>query len=122
MEKVMIKITIAGRPNTGKSTLFNGLTGTRDALVHDRPGVTRDSLTGTMRDRTYQITDTAGLENAKTGIAADSTNMALDAIAASDAVLFVVDGRTGITGADLDWARLVRRKTRAPVLLLANKC
>ena len=64
----MIKITIAGRPNTGKSTLFNGLTGTRDALVHDRPGVTRDSLTGTMRDRTYQITDTAGLENAKTGI------------------------------------------------------
>lgn len=118
----MIKITIAGRPNTGKSTLFNGLTGTRDALVHDRPGVTRDSLTGTMRDRTYQITDTAGLENAKTGIAADSTNMALDAIAASDAVLFVVDGRTGITGADLDWARLVRRKTRAPVLLLANKC
>lgn len=118
----MIKITIAGRPNTGKSTLFNGLTGTRDALVHDRPGVTRDSLTGTMRDRTYQITDTAGLENAKIGIAADSTNMALDAIAASDAVLFVVDGRTGITGADLDWARLVRRKTRAPVLLLANKC
>ncbi len=117
----MMKVTIAGRPNTGKSTLFNGLTGTRDALVHDRPGVTRDNLGGVMRDRPYQIMDTAGLENAKTGIAADSTNMALGAIADADAILFVVDGRTGLTGEDLDWARLVRRKTRAPVLLLANK-
>ena len=121
MEKVMMKVTIAGRPNTGKSTLFNGLTGTRDALVHDRPGVTRDNLGGVMRNRPYQIMDTAGLENAKTGIAADSTNMALGAIADADAILFVVDGRTGLTGEDLDWARLVRRKTRAPVLLLANK-
>ena len=117
----MMKVTIAGRPNTGKSTLFNGLTGTRDALVHDRPGVTRDNLGGVMRDRPYQIMDTAGLENAKTGIAADSTNMALGAIVDADAILFVVDGRTGLTGEDLDWARLVRRKTRAPVLLLANK-
>lgn len=117
----MMKVTIAGRPNTGKSTLFNGLTGTRDALVHDCPGVTRDNLGGVMRNRPYQIMDTAGLENAKTGIAADSTNMALGAIADADAILFVVDGRTGLTGEDLDWARLVRRKTRAPVLLLANK-
>lgn len=117
----MIKITIAGRPNTGKSTLFNGLTGTRDALVHDRPGVTRDTIGGVMRDRTYQVYDTAGLENAKTGIALDSTNMAINAIMNADAVLFVVDGRTGLTGEDLDWARLVRRKTRAPVLLLVNK-
>lgn len=117
----MMKVTIAGRPNTGKSTLFNGLTGTRDALVHDRPGVTRDNLGGVMRNRPYQIMDTAGLENAKTGIAADSTSMALGAIADADAILFVVDGRTGLTGEDLDWARLVRRKTRAPVLLLANK-
>ena len=116
-----MKVIIAGRPNTGKSTLFNGLTGTRDALVHDRPGVTRDNLGGTMRDRPYQIMDTAGLEKAKSGIAADSTNMALGAIADADAILFVVDGRTGLTGEDLDWARLVRRKTRAPVLLLANK-
>lgn len=121
MEKVMFKVTIAGRPNTGKSTLFNGLTGTRDALVHDRPGVTRDTIGGTMRDRPYQIFDTAGLENAKTGIASDSTNMAIASIMNSDAVLFVVDGRTGLTNEDLDWARLVRRKTKAPVLLLVNK-
>lgn len=117
----MLKLAIAGRPNTGKSTLFNALTGTRDALVHDRPGVTRDIVSGQMRDRAWTVADTAGLENAKSGIAADSTTMALDAIAKSDAVLFVVDGRTGLTPADIDWARLVRRKTKAPVLLLVNK-
>ncbi len=117
----MMNITIAGRPNTGKSTLFNALTGTRDALVHDRPGVTRDCMTGQMRDRPYNVCDTAGLENAKSGIALDSTNMAIGAIAGANAVLFVVDGRVGLTGEDLEWAKLVRRKTRAPVLLLVNK-
>lgn len=117
----MPKLIIAGRPNTGKSTLFNALTGTRDALVHDRPGVTRDTINGDMRDRAWTVVDTAGLENAKSGIAADSTNMAIDAITDADAVLFVVDGRVGLTPADLDWARIVRRKTRAPVLLVANK-
>lgn len=117
----MLNITIAGRPNTGKSTLFNALTGTRDALVHDRPGVTRDTITGIMRARNATIFDTAGLENAKTGIAASSTNIAMDAIAHADAVLFVVDGRVGLTASDTQWARMVRRKTRAPVLLLVNK-
>ncbi len=117
----MKKLIIAGRPNTGKSTLFNALTGTRDALVHDRPGVTRDSISGTMRDRNIDVFDTAGLENAKSGIALDSTNMALSAIASADAILFVVDGRVGLTAMDIEWAKMVRRKTRAPVLLLVNK-
>ncbi len=117
----MIKIVIAGRPNTGKSTLYNALTGTRDALVHDRPGVTRDTISGNIKDRGYLLYDTAGLENAKSGIALDSTNMAIDAIAKADGVLFVVDGRVGLTNEDLDWAKLVRRKTRAPVMLLVNK-
>jgi len=117
----MKKLIIAGRPNTGKSTLFNALTGTRDALVHDRPGVTRDSISGTMRDRNIEIFDTAGLENAKNGIALDSTNMALSAIASANAILFVVDGRVGLTAMDIEWAKMVRRKTRAPVLLLVNK-
>ncbi len=117
----MLKITIAGRPNTGKSTLFNALTGTRDALVHDRPGVTRDTISGRFHNRPYTLYDTAGLEHAKSGIASDSTNMAINAVANSDAVLFVVDGRVGLTNEDLDWAKLVRRKTRAPVLLLVNK-
>lgn len=119
----MIKIAIAGRPNTGKSTLFNALTGTRDALVHDRPGVTRDTICGQISGHPeYQICDTAGLESIKRGgIAADSTNMAIDAISTADAVLFVVDGRVGLTNEDIEWARLVRRKTRAPILLLVNK-
>ena len=117
----MPKLIIAGRPNTGKSTLFNALTGTRDALVHDRPGVTRDTISGNMRDRAWEIVDTAGLENAKAGIAADSTTMAMDAIAGADAVLFVVDGRVGLMPGDMDWARAVRRKTRAPVMLISNK-
>ena len=117
----MQKLIIAGRPNTGKSTLFNALTGTRDALVHDRPGVTRDTISGNMRDRAWEIVDTAGLENAKSGIAADSTTMAMDAIAGADAVLFVVDGRVGLMPGDMDWARAVRRKTRAPVMLISNK-
>ncbi len=122
MEKTMIKITIAGRPNTGKSTLFNALTGTRDALVHDRPGVTRDTMSGVMKHGGYTLYDTAGLENARSGIALDSTQMAFDAVASSDAILFVVDGRVGITNQDIEWAKLVRRKTKAPVLLLVNKC
>lgn len=117
----MIKVTIAGRPNTGKSTLFNALTGTRDALVHDRPGVTRDTVSGMFKQRPYTLTDTAGLERANAGIAHDSTNMAIDAVARADAILFVVDGRVGLTNEDIDWAKLLRRKTRAPVLLLVNK-
>ena len=118
----MARITIIGRPNTGKSTLFNALTGTRDALVHDRPGVTRDTIMGNIVDHPeYQLVDTAGLESARGGIALDSTNMAMDALAVSDAVLFVVDGRAGLMAEDMNWARSVRRKTRAPVLLLVNK-
>jgi GTP-binding protein len=121
MEKIMIKITIAGRPNTGKSTLFNGLTGTRDALVHDRPGVTRDVVQGTIANTDWQLFDTAGLDKTKTGIGLDSTNMALSAVARADAVLFVVDGRAGLISEDLDWARAVRRQSKARVLLLVNK-
>ena len=117
----MLKLIIAGRPNTGKSTLFNALTGTRDALVHDRPGVTRDVISGQIPNRAWTVMDTAGLESAKSGIAADSTTMAMDAIATANAILFVVDGRVGLTPADMEWARMLRRKTRAPVLLLVNK-
>ncbi|HNY25214.1 MAG TPA: ribosome biogenesis GTPase Der [Alphaproteobacteria bacterium] len=117
----MIKIAIAGRPNTGKSTLFNALTCTRDALVHDRPGVTRDVIEGNIPKTDWQIFDTAGLEKAKTGIGADSTNMAISAVEKANAVLFVVDGRTGLMPEDLDWARQIKRKTKAKVLLLVNK-
>ena len=117
----MKNIVIVGRPNTGKSTLFNGLTNTRDALVHDRPGVTRDTISGKIPNRPWTVFDTAGLENTKTGIEHDSTDMAIHAIENADAILFVVDGRNGLMPMDLEWAKLVHKKTKAPALLLINK-
>ena len=117
----MKNLVIVGRPNTGKSTLFNGLTNSRDALVHDRPGVTRDTISGNMPNRPWTVFDTAGLENAKTGIGHDSTNMAIHAIENADAILFVVDGRVGLNPMDIEWAKLVHKKTKAPALLLINK-
>ncbi len=117
----MKKLVIVGRPNTGKSTLFNALTNSRDALVHDRPGVTRDMVSLPMPNRPWTVFDTAGLENAKSGIAHDSTDIAINAIAGADAVLFVVDGRVGLNPMDIEWAKLVHKKTKAPTLLLINK-
>ena len=117
----MKNIVIVGRPNTGKSTLFNGLTNTRDALVHDRPGVTRDVISGKIPNRPWTVFDTAGLENTKSGIGYDSTNMAVHTIEKADAILFVVDGRNGLTPMDIEWAKLVHRKSKAPALLLINK-
>jgi len=136
----MFKIAIAGRPNTGKSTLFNQLTGSRAALVHDRPGVTRDYVAGELRveglDLRAELIDTAGLEKTKTGVAAMATEKTLQAIRDADAILFVVDGRAGLNPEDLDWAKILKRetmvchsreggnekrKTNKPILLLANK-
>ena len=117
----MKNIVIVGRPNTGKSTLFNGLTNTRDALVHDRPGVTRDVISGKIPNRPWNVFDTAGLENTKSGIGYDSTNMAVQTLEKADAILFVVDGRNGLTPMDIEWAKLVHRKSKAPALLLINK-
>jgi len=117
----MKKLVIVGRPNTGKSTLFNGLTNSRDALVHDRPGVTRDVISGQIPNKPWVVFDTAGLENTKTDIARNSTNMAIQTIQSADAILFVVDGRVGLNQMDLEWAKKVHQKTKAPVLLLANK-
>ena len=117
----MKNLVIVGRPNTGKSTLFNGLTNSRDALVHDRPGVTRDTISGNMPYRPWVVFDTAGLENAKTGIAHNSTNMAFGAIENADAILFVVDGRTGLNPMDIEWAKMVHKKSKAPAMLLINK-
>lgn len=117
----MKNIVIVGRPNTGKSTLFNGLTNSRDALVHDRPGVTRDTISGRVPNRPWTVFDTAGLENAKSGISQNSTDMAIKTIENADAILFVVDGRVGLNPMDLEWAKLVHKKSKAPALLLVNK-
>jgi len=118
------KIAIVGRPNVGKSTLFNRLTGTRAALVSDLPGLTRDRKQGEAELGGYaiEIIDTAGLEVASKGSIADRMRRQTEAaIAEADLVLFVIDARDGVTATDATFARTVRASGR-PVVLLANKC
>lgn len=117
-------IVIAGRPNVGKSTLFNRLAGKRLALVDDMPGLTRDRKEGEalLRERTVRIIDTAGLEEAADGsVAARMSSQSEGAIALADLVLFVIDARSGLTPADEQFADIIRSSGR-PVILVANKC
>ena len=117
-------IVIIGRPNVGKSTLFNRITGRRAALVSDMPGLTRDRREATVALGIHEVrlVDTAGLEEAAPGtIAARMTRQTEQALKAADLVLFVIDAREGITPADAAFARLVRAAGR-PSVLVANKC
>ena len=117
-------IIIAGRPNVGKSTLFNRLAGKRLALVDDMPGLTRDRKEGEalIGERTARIIDTAGLEEAADGsIAARMSSQSEGAIALADLVLFVIDARSGLTPVDEQFADIIRTSGR-PVILVANKC
>lgn len=116
-------VVIAGRPNVGKSTLFNRLTGKQHALVDDMPGVTRDRREGdaSLGGMEFTLIDTAGLEDAPEGsLAARMTAQTEKAIDDADVTLLVVDGRTGITPIDQHFAQLVRRK-KAKVILVVNK-
>lgn len=116
-------IAIAGRPNVGKSTIFNRLVGKRLALVDDQPGVTRDRREGEARigDFEFIAVDTAGLEDAeKASLAARMTAQTVSAIADADAVMFVIDARVGVTPEDRHFADIVR-KSGKPVVLVANK-
>jgi GTP-binding protein len=116
-------IAIVGRPNVGKSTLFNRLTGTRAALVSDIPGLTRDRREGTalLFGAAVRLVDTAGLEEAREGTIADRMRKQSEqAIKAADLVLFVIDARAGVTPADTAFARIVRQSGK-PVVLVANK-
>jgi GTPase len=118
------RIAIIGRPNVGKSTLFNRLVGRKVALVDDQPGVTRDRREGIGRiaDLTFTLYDTAGLEDAKKGTLEDRMSArAEEAIALADLVLFVIDARVGVTPTDKAYAQRVR-KSGKPVALVANKC
>jgi len=117
-------VAILGRPNVGKSTLFNRLTGTRFALVDDMPGVTRDRREGEgcIGPLEFKIFDTAGLEQApKNSLAARMSKQSENALAISDVVLLVVDGRAGITPDDRYFAKKIR-KSGKPVVLVINKC
>ena len=117
-------IAIVGRPNVGKSTLYNRLTNTRDALVSDLPGLTRDRREGEMTifDRPAVIIDTAGLEEAAKGSIQARMRLQTElAVSEADAVLFVIDARAGVTPVDTEFARFARNSGR-PVILVANKC
>ncbi|HEY3565027.1 MAG TPA: ribosome biogenesis GTPase Der [Casimicrobiaceae bacterium] len=116
-------LALVGRPNVGKSTLFNRLTKSRDALVADFPGLTRDRHYGRARagEREYLVVDTGGFEPVGTsGIMVEMARQAQAAIAESDAVIFIVDAREGVTPQDHAIANLLRRSGR-PVFVAVNK-
>lgn len=117
-------VAIIGRPNVGKSTLVNRLASTRDAIVHDEPGVTRDRTykQAFWGDRDFQVVDTGGL------VFADDTEFlplireqALTALTESVAAIFVVDGQAGLTSGDEEIAQWLRQQ-KVPILLAVNKC
>jgi GTPase len=116
-------IAIIGRPNVGKSTLFNRLVGQKVALVDDAPGVTRDRREGEARlgDLRFTVIDTAGLdEGAKGSLTARMQEQTETAIGLADALMFVIDARAGLTPNDRTFADYARRADK-PVILLANK-
>jgi GTP-binding protein len=116
-------VVIAGRPNVGKSTLFNRLAGRRSALVSDTPGVTRDrkEAEAMLRGRRVTLVDTAGLEEAAPDTLPGRMRASSEsALAKADLVLFVVDARTGVTPADAHFGAWLRRQGR-PVLVVVNK-
>jgi GTP-binding protein len=116
-------VALVGRPNVGKSTLFNRLVGKKLALVDDTPGVTRDRRTGNGRlgDLTFQVIDTAGLEEAdRESLAGRMRAQTEMAIRDADAVLFLYDARAGVTPLDKHFSDMIRRMDRE-VILVANK-
>ncbi len=116
-------IALVGRPNVGKSTLFNGLTRTRDALVHDEPGVTRDRNYGVCRlleTQPFAVVDTGGLSGDEEGLPGLTAQQARAGAEEADVILFLVDGRSGPTALDEPILRWLRRIEK-PVLLVVNK-
>jgi GTPase len=119
-----LTLAIVGRPNVGKSRLFNRMAGRAAAIVHDTPGVTRDrqSLDAEFAGLALTLVDTAGFEDAASGsIAHRMTKQTLTAIADAEALLFVIDARDGVTAGDQIIAQALR-KSGKPVILAANKC
>ncbi len=117
-------LAIVGRPNVGKSRLFNRLAGRTAAIVHDTPGVTRDrqAVDAVYDGLSLRLIDTAGFEDAASGsVAHRMTKQTLAAIAQAEAILFVIDARDGITAGDPIIAEALR-KSGKPVILAANKC
>jgi len=116
-------VALVGRPNVGKSTLFNALTRSRDALVHDAPGVTRDRNYGVCRldpERPFVLVDTGGIAGREEGLAGATAKQSRAAAEEADLVLFVVDGREGPSALDDAILAWLRKRDR-PVLLVVNK-
>lgn len=117
-------VAIVGRPNVGKSTLFNRIVGRRVAIVEGEPGVTRDRLYAGCQwlDRPFLLIDTGGIDLApeREVIGQATTRQAELAVAEADVILFVVDARAGVTAGDIDVADILRR-ARKPVVIVANK-
>lgn len=116
-------VAIVGRPNVGKSTLFNRISGTRKAIVDDFPGVTRDRnyIDVTWDDRTFTLIDTGGFEpEAKEGLLPQMREQAVLAVEEADLIIFLADGKEGLTPADHDVADLLRRSGK-PLVFAVNK-
>ena len=115
-------VAIVGRPNVGKSTLFNRLAGRRLALVDDQPGLTRDRREAETEIGKCPITlvDTAGLESGSEGLTSRMREQTEAAVEQADLILFLIDARAGVIGADTMFAELVRNSGK-PVVLAANK-
>lgn len=116
-------VAVVGRPNVGKSTIFNKLTGTKISIVEDTPGVTRDRIFGEVEwlNKYFTIIDTGGIEpESDDVILSQMRNQAMLAVDMAHVILFVVDGKNGLTAADKEVADILRR-TKKPVLLVVNK-
>jgi GTP-binding protein len=117
-------VAVIGRPNVGKSTLYNRLTGTQHAIVDDTPGVTRDRREGeaNISDLKFHLVDTAGLENAYDDSLESRMRQQTEvAIDSADVALFLIDGRAGVTPLDEHFAGWLRKR-KTPIVLVVNKC
>ncbi|HHT7893937.1 TPA: ribosome biogenesis GTPase Der [Pasteurella multocida] len=116
-------VALVGRPNVGKSTLFNRLTRTRDALVADFPGLTRDRKYGQANIAGYDfiVIDTGGIDGTEEGVEEKMAEQSLLAIEEADVVLFLVDARAGLTSADIGIANYLRQRQHKITVVVANK-
>jgi GTP-binding protein len=123
MKNYKINVALVGRPNVGKSTLFNRLVGAKHAIVEDIPGVTRDykeALASLSEDVVMNVIDTAGLDNASDQLAINMTKQTLAITSNVDVILFIIDGQTGITNIDMEFAKLIR-KFGLKTIVVVNK-